>query len=186
MKRILLLIAIFLGLTTHAVSEPGPVERWLMDAPASLFSFGLHLTDLEVDKIAQEFQTNAERDGVELTRGTLATGSAKYEWDQNRVILEIQLWNIIDATEENCRAVLARLRSRGLINPTTGTYQFDGDHSSYVEAFLPIGYALKNEPENMLQRLDDIFVVRATLVKDYKPFRCRGPLVSNQVLIESY
>ncbi len=111
---------------------------------------------------------------------------AFYAWDKNR----IQLWALshrrqVAATKDKCTELMEAIRQHGLVDPDTGNPYLD-EGSRYSEFFQPFGYSLKEEPEKLRQKLDQIFEVHVRIdEKSGNKIYCKGPLLSNKVFIET-
>ena len=171
MKRLAVSAFLCFAVTSQLHAEPGPIGRYLMSKEVSLFSFGL----FQLERFIKELETEHD-----------AKFWAKYIWDENR----IHLWALsyerqIAATKDECTELMRAIRKHGFVNPDTGKLYLD-DGSTYSGFFQPIGYILKDEPENLRQKLDQIFEVHVRIEdKSGNKIHCTGPLISNKVFIET-
>ena len=111
---------------------------------------------------------------------------AVYVWEKNRIRLSaLSFERQVAATKEKCTELMRAIREHGLVNPNTGKPYLD-DGSAYSEFFQPVGYVLKDEPENLRQKLEQIFEVHVRIHdKSGNKIYCKGPLLSNKVFIET-
>ena len=170
MKRLAVSAFLCFAVTSQLHAEPGPIGRYLMSKEVSLFSFGL----FRLDGYMKELETKQ-----------LAEFWAAYVWDENRIRLwAMSLHKQVAATKDNCTNLMRAIRNHGLVDPTGKPYLDVG--SKYSGFFQPIGYSEKNEPENLRQKMDQIFVVHVRIHdKSGNKIYCKGPLLSNKVFIET-
>ncbi len=171
MKRLAVSAFLCFAVTSQLHAEPGPIGRYLMSKEVSLFSFGLFQLDLFIKELETEH----------------AAGFwAGYVWDKNR----IRLWALsverqVAPTKDDCTELMRAIREHGLVNPNSGKLYLD-EGSRYSGFFQPIGYVLKDEPENLRQKLEQIFEVHVRIHdKSGNNIYCKGPLLSNKVFIET-
>ena len=171
MKRLVVSAFLCFAVTSQLHAEPGPIGLYLMSKEVSLFSFGLFRLNEYIDELETEHAANF---------------LASYVWDENR----IRLWAVsfnrqISATKDNCTELMRAIRVHGSVNPNTGKPDFDDD-SKYSGFFQPMGYSEKNEPENLRQKMDQIFEIHVRINdKSGNTIYCKGPLFSNKVFIET-
>lgn len=144
-------------------AEPGPVGRWLMDEPASLWDLGMARLKEHI------FGWKGAHPLASYTKGV------NYDWDQNRITISISK-NKEKFEKEKCAFILNRVRTSGGIKD--GKPDTLLGHSYFSNLFSHIGYTHEKTPENYLQRLDKIFRVKVFL----KNGSCEGKLISNEVL----
>jgi hypothetical protein len=160
------------GLSPPCSAEPNSVVNYLIRQEVSLFSFGVFRLDAEVRSLASDHP---------------AYFSADYDWDANRIRLHaLSLAGSMGPTQENCRKLIRAMRSRGRIDPDTGNPIIATmKNSSYANLFEPIGFSLKNAPEERLQKIDQIIELHADIYsEDGQHVACHGPLRSTDVLFE--
>ena len=75
-----------LAAVTSARAEPGPVGRWLMNEPASLFDLGMIRLNME----AKTWERPHDTFNIEMKEayGGIPLYFAKYDWDENRIAVE--------------------------------------------------------------------------------------------------
>ena len=167
MKRLAVSAFLCFAVTSQLHAEPGPIGRYLMSKEVSLFSFGLFQLDGYMKRL--------------MTTEPTARFWAEYVWDENR----IHLWALshrrqVAATKDNCTQLMRTIRIHG------GAVPAEGESSAYSWFFRPIGYVVKDEPENLLQKLDQIFEIHVRILdKSGNKIYCKGPLLSNKVFIET-
>ena len=170
MKRLAVIVFLCFAVTSQLHAEPDPIGRYLMSKEVSLFSFGLHQLDEFIEKLETEHA---------------ADFWAVYVWDENRIRLWALSLRQAAATKDKCTELMQAIRAHGGVDPDTGKTYFDED-SAYSRFFQPIGYGNKAEPENLRQKMDQIFVVHVRVNdKSGNQIYCKGLLLSNKVFIET-
>ncbi|RWD65293.1 hypothetical protein [Mesorhizobium sp.] len=126
------------------------------------------------------------RRGLELAAplsGKMAYGSsATYDWDRNRIQVNLYRWNADPSGwdfEEECKQVLASLRKQALIDASTGRPQSPLQESSFASEFLPEGYSTKALSDTTGSEIDAIIElnVRFTTADYRSSFECTAPLL---------
>lgn len=144
-------------------AEPGPVGKWLMEKPASLWDLGM----LRLEEFVFGWK------GAH----PLANYSVRvsYDWDQNRIMIEFFVEE--EFKKEKCAYIISRTRHSGGIDED-GKLSTTLNQSYYASFFSHMGYKTNEAPENYLRRLDKIFRVKVL----FKNGSCEGKLLSNKVL----
>jgi hypothetical protein len=142
-------------------AEPGPVGRWLMTEPASLWELGMSrlqsllLTGLPGDHPLARLWRNAY-----------------YSWDENRIYVTVASDERYE--EARCSYFVGELRS--LANVKDGK-PLNGESSLFANQFAR-GFSTHDEPEDYTERLDEIMVLRV----DMDGGACHGRLLSDEVV----
>jgi hypothetical protein len=142
-------------------AEPGPVIRWLMAEPASLWELGMfRLQSL----LLAEF-----RGDHPLAR---VWRDARYDWAENRIHVSIATDERYE--EARCARLVGELRS--LANVKDGK-PLNGESSLFANQFAR-GFSTPDEPDDYTKRLDGIMVLRVGMDGG----SCRGRLLSDEVV----
>lgn len=165
--------------TGAAWAEPGPVGRWLMNQPVSLFSLGLYKVEKDIERAAEQVKYSHARE-------SLASGGARYEWDDNRIVLYGRF--IMQAVSNKdgqriCKAFIDEVRYFGGVNPDTGQLNSQGLSSWYALEFDHIGYGVQG-PADWRTKLDRIFVIEVEIMGVEGLFRCHAPLLGSTFSIQ--
>lgn len=162
--RLIASIAVFVPLlssATMAKAEPGPVGRWLMETPATLWEFGLFRLQEQV------FGWKGKHPLADTARGV------HYDWDRNRITVSISVTKPI--SKQKCKNFLNEIRKSAWIydgNPPA----FAG-YSTFANSFRR-GFTNGTEPKDFLKKIDEIIRVEVSS----KNASCEGRLVSKEVL----
>ena len=159
-------------------AEPGPMVRWLINKPASLFDIGMLLSRLDLEEL-KDYEELQDRGGHLLF-------FPRYDWDKNRIYL---MGSIFDASPETdgklfCKLLISKVRKIGGVLDDGKV--FGNSHSGFAANFGHIGYTAKDEPDDYLRKLDHIIEVEGyvDIEGSSAAIRCHGPLVSNKVYFE--
>ena len=163
-------------LSNPAIAEPGPIGRWLMNEPLSLWDKGMFAAMEDVKETVE---------GMKATYGVHASGGVGYSWDNN----EIELWaNVRELrgahTHEHCN----RMR-RAFINRIT-----DLSHSSQPwpdpdiplklthwkvhEWFSHYGYVSGDRDKKLSEKLARIIFVKIIVGNSKTGVVCRDRITS--------
>ncbi len=145
-------------------AEPGPVGKWLMNEPASLWDVGMYRLEEYVHgwKGAHPLASYISR--------------IRYDWDQNRIIIDIFVRKE-DFEKEKCASIIKEVRDSGGVGEDGKPFTPCG-YSYYSHLFSHLGFKNKDQPENYRQRLDKIFRIKV----QFAIGSCEGKLLSNEVL----
>lgn len=162
MIRIWAFLAIVLfSVPIHA--EPGPVGKWLMNEPVSMFTFGM----AQLRQHVYGWKGTHPLAGVSI--------GVNYDWDENRITISL-IRSEEPFDKEKCKQLLESARMQG------GVY--DGklfryrENSFYSDSFSPIGYVDKGAPKDYLKRIDEIIRIKVS----FDGGGCEGRLVSSEIL----
>ena len=110
---------------TSARAEPGPVEQWLMNEPASLFDLGMLRVELQLDEL-KDYDELKDRLGALLFYSS-------YNWDKNRIYLSGAIFGASPEIDGKhfCKLIISNVRKIGGIKNDGSTY---GDHSIFDRA----------------------------------------------------
>jgi hypothetical protein len=143
-------------------AEPGPVGRWLMTEPASLWELGMsRLQSLLLTGLPGDHPlAHVWRD-------------ARYDWAGNRIHVSV-------ATDERygearCSHLMGELRA--LANVEDGR-PLDGVSSLFANQFAR-GFSTPDEPDDYTKRLDEIMVLQVGM----NGGSCHGRLLSDEVVV---
>ncbi len=97
-------VALLFCLMTPARAEPGPVGKWLMNEPLTLWDHGMMSMDRDAEQAAEDIKKN---DGRWIAW-------ARYDWDNNEIEVTLDVAGLDGtATHDTCndtrRAFLAKL-----------------------------------------------------------------------------
>ena len=169
-------------------AEPGPIGRWLMDEPASLFDLGM--LRLEMDAWRWERPHYTYNVQMKAAYGTYPTYTVGYDWDENRIVVRgWMLQNINERTdaESACKKILSHISDMAGVVSDTGKLRHPGMTASrFADYFSHIGYLEAGEPEDYRSRLDQIFVIKGSVVhsEDGQYVACSRRLLSTKVNFE--
>ncbi len=160
---------IFLTSATIARAEPGPVVRWLLHEPASLFDIGMI-------KLNRTLKRRFVENGLHAY--------AIYHWHKNRIIL--------NATREVkhsssariiCSSLIERFRIVGDVNKGAPRNK---KQSHYSILFTHAGGEVSDQPANYFAKLDQIMEleVRVRALDTGEEIFCNGPLLSEDVFFK--
>ena len=165
LKRILvsvfLLIASVIPFQHSAQAEPGDVQRWLMRTPTSLWTFGL--SELRATVYGWEGDSTI----AQSAKGVV------YEWDKNRLVIFIINENKV-FSESLCGSIIDELRAKGYVSEGE---LFGGLESSLYAQSFQRGFSSGDEPDNYLQKIDNIIELRVQL----EGGNCKGDLLSTSI-----
>jgi hypothetical protein len=165
-------------------AEPGPVVKWLMNEPASLFDVGMLLLSQEASewvrfKFVKEFAAKY---------GGQTFFLVDYDWDENRIYVSGYLTaDIVGRTEQKaaCKALIIFMSDLAGVDATTGRAYSALNSSSFSEHFGHADYEKTSQPKDYRSRLDQIFVLRAFIGPPAKQgTKCRRALISNEIYFE--
>ena len=169
-------------------AEPGPIVSWLMGEPASLFDIGMLRLEMELSTWGENDVANAE--GI---YGLSGHYSAKYDWAQNRIIidglflpdLKPQVPLNTQTVRPICKRILTTLALHVNVDPEGALFP-NNEGSALAVLFAHNGYRTRNQPPGYLRRLDKIFVLQAKVPFDPEGNYqfCKRSLLSSQVLYE--
>ena len=169
--------------STSIRAEPGPVRRYLMNEPISLFDLGM----LKLEVRALDWSNGRALEEMVAQYGTSSPlFTVRYDWDENRIYVQGHVFEIVDDTATQklfCNKLIEFISKWAGVDPQTGEV-FAGvqGYSQFAGEFSHMGYSNRNEPEDYLSRLDKIFVIKGFVGR--KPVRCVRALLSNKVYFE--
>ena len=169
---------------TSIRAESGPVGRYLMNEPISLFELGM----LKLETSALRWVTQGELDEMEAeyeARGVFF--SVRYDWDENRIYVQGHIIEFEGDTATQkllCNKLIKLISDMAGVDPKTGEVfsELTGGYSLFAGEFAHMGYSTQTEPEDYRTRLDKIFVIKGFVGR--KPMRCIRALLSNKVYFE--
>lgn len=178
MKKALLSGLLLLGLGSVVSAEPSPNVTMLMNEPVSQFSIGMYRLRMAVEA---EYGHGTKRFdfGEPVEGGSSFTANASYDWDRNRIVIEIDSLNLSVDPEEECAHVVNVIRWDGRPEPHTPK------KSSFAQHFLPDGYpsAKLEDAAKELDQIIEIKYVNMAILREV-PFTCTAPLIGTGYTIQ--
>ena len=161
------------GLATRSLAEPGPIGRWLMDQPVSLWDQGLS----RMQERANDATASMSRD---MKIGAFAV--LRYDWDNNEIGIDVFVMdNFNPGTLENCNKH-RRSFIQGLmgvppehLNQRTAETIFPIQVNSWFSHF---GYKGNSRDENLAKKLARIIFVQVRLTTEDSIVICRDRILS--------
>lgn len=164
MKRTVIAATLAVALAGPAAAEPGPVGRWLMDQPVTLWDRGMDRALAEVERAvgavhAAGFTTNSPGRYVE------------YHWDNNEIVLSLLVFEDRGPiTHERCNE-LRRGFVRALVYgraTTAKPHKFNAQTKGFlVDAinrwFSHSGYRMKDRDEKLGEKMARIIFAEVHL-----------------------
>ena len=166
-------------------AEPGPVIGYLMNSPASVFSFGMYQLRLEVEKSGLQLQR--------IFRARVTT-SASYDWDRNRIriayVVAAPPNTAKETNRKRCSALINAIKKRAGIDPATGKPLRPSimPHSRFAALFQEIGFEKDDAPKGYERKIDLVTEIAALVGTDKQGKRqstavnCQAALTSPKVL----
>lgn len=158
--RLIAVAAIVGALTVLAMparAEPGPIGRWLMEEPYSLWDRGMEKASEATHRAIIELANDP---------GATLSGSAYYDWDDNEITLQasVHYWGG-DLSHEDCN----RMR-RGLLRQMVGVPVSSEDFESEVYTiisywFSHFGWQRVNRDEELAMKMARIMFVSFTFFR---------------------
>ena len=164
-------VALFYCLMTPARAEPGPIGKWLMSEPLTLWDHGI----MNIERDAKQAAEN-----IKETDGRWVAW-ARYNWDNNEIDITLFVVGFNDAiTHETCndtrRSFLASLlNAYGLYSEEKAAelaYQAIGWWFSHK------GFKSKSRDEKLEEKLARIVFVAVRLRKDNGGITCRDRITT--------
>ena len=161
-------------LAMPSIAEPGPIGRWLMGEPLSLWDKGM----FEANEAARRAATF-----VGSHRGELAWGSASYNWNNNEIDLFFNVQGFRDdPTHEKCN----ELRRYFIGHVAAGAHFMHDEEQSRArvqhtidEWFSHYGYRDKQRDEELAEKITRILFVRVNLWSKGGTVTCRDRILSS-------
>lgn len=171
-KRALLTVLIIFLISANSNAEPGNVQRWLMDTPVSLWTFGMSELNNSVSELGENgLYFNTENGSNRVT----SIASAYYEWEKNRIIISAHFLSGDRNYEKTfCETYLNKLREHGAVHD--GEVAEPMSQSLYSQNFLR-GFTDGSEPANYTTKIDEIIEISVT----FHDGTCRGSLLATDI-----
>ena len=88
LSKITLLVATLAAsapmMASSAGAEPGPIGKWLMEQPLTVWDIGMTKAGDQAKRAS---------DGMPTKSGMPAFAWAKYDWDNNEIDIHLSIWN---------------------------------------------------------------------------------------------
>lgn len=168
MRAILLVACVLVAGSVKA--EPGPVTRWLMDEPLTLWDWGMHQAKRESKQAAEYVWKDFGEKGFVL-------GGAYYDWDNN----EITLWVVdlnyaAETNHENCnkvrRAFIAALIARNY-SLKNADAALSALRIKIDRWFSHFGYENNERDNKLVEKMSRIIFVETQLSNTDRKITCR-------------
>ena len=164
--------------SSPAASEPGPIGRWLMKEPVSLWDKGVSEASEMADSAAE---------GIGAHRGERAWGWAAYDWEDNEITLNFNVTGYKgDPTHKECN-MLRRYFIGWLAH---GDYSYTGTNEERSRRGIlraisqwfghSGGYRNRDRDKNLEEKLARIIFVRVRLWNPIKSVTCGDRIMSRE------
>lgn len=176
------LILLLLEVTcSHANADPTRIPRWLMNEPISMFDWGILQTEQRLSSLNM-YSNFTNR---------FISGSVSYDWDADRLRLEVSFWG--SGTESECIENL-KIAKANFVGYST---KFSNNNRTLTSA-APLTFAglfghpgFKNgaQPKDLGEQLANISTLEATIwvlqgKDDSLPkVRCQTTFKSQEILV---
>ena len=183
MRTIIAAAALAVMLAGSAEAEPGPIGQWLMNQPVTLWDRGMDRALSAAERAATA--------GARPAR-TFREGHAYYDWNTNRITLQMNVIGEAGAgTHERCnelrRAFLSALmfgiptlldgsaKSLSAAQKKYLTEKIDGWFSHY-------GYRKQDRDEQLGGKMARIVLVEVVVLDEFakRTFECRAPIFETE------
>ncbi len=164
-------------------AEPGPVVKWLINEPASLFDIGMSRLATETTRWGRAKEIAELREQL----GALIVFWSTYNFPDNRIFLSGLIQDIGDLLADRkaiCRKLIDFMSIQALVDPKAGQLMPGVETSGFSIYFQHLGYVNKSAPSNYQSRLDRIFILEALVGDSPQQTICRRSLMSNKVYFE--
>ncbi len=164
-------LAVLCGLMSAVRAEPGPVGRWLMNEPVTLWDLGLMNMEQDAEQAAEHIKTSDD--------GWIAW--ARYNWDNNEIEIRLIAVGFNGAiSHETCndtrRAFLAALISAyGMYNEKKAG---ELAHQAIGWWFSHKGFESKSRDEKLEEKLARIIFVEVRLHNNDGGVSCRDRITT--------
>ena len=170
---------------TSIRAEPGPVGRYLMKEPISLFDLGM----LKLEMLASNWPNRQAIKEIKAQYGVQPVFIVYYNWDENRIYVQGHIHDFVGDTAKRkliCGRLIAFISDIAGVDPQRGEiYSQLPGYSLFADEFEHRGYSNQAAPKDYKSRLDKIFVIRVFVGEvQEKPISCIRPLLSNAVYFE--
>ncbi len=161
------------GLATRSLAEPGPIGRWLMDQPVSLWDQGLSRMQERAKDATASMSQNMKISAFAVLR---------YDWDNNEIGINVFVVdNFNPGTHENCNKH-RRSFIQGLMGvPPEHLNQQTAETIFPVQVdlwFSHFGYKKNSRDEKLAEKLSRIIFVQVRLTAKDRIVICRDRILS--------
>ena len=162
--RSTLMLACVLGALAMPVrAEPGPIGRWLMNTPLTLWDWGMMRADQAAEKAALQTQRFVVGDGE-------WSSSAWYSWENNEIEIVVDVASLTaDMSHEGCNEA-----RRSFIGVLSGAWNLRDEQLARQRMsetigrwFSHEGFQRENRDEDLAEKLTRIVFVKVRLWGDY-------------------
>ena len=146
-------------MASSAGAEPGPIGKWLMEQPLTVWDIGM-------TKAGD--QAKRARDGMPTKSGMPEFAWAKYDWDNNEIDIHLSIWNYRgEMTHEKCNELRGSfLDGLGLYPRSFGEDDWrEGILSRIRQWFSHEGFQNKSRDENLAEKMSTIIFVQVKMSK---------------------
>ena len=160
-----------LSVTAESIAEPGPIGRWLMTTPMSLWDKGMF-----------EVGNTVKRATEHIASGYDARGGVNYDWDNNEINIWLSVHNYPnDLSHENCNKI-----RRTFIGHIASAKGEDDDniaalllYASIASWFSHIGYKTPHPgpSKNLGAPMSRIIFVKTELSTKGETISCRDRIM---------
>ncbi|TQV80346.1 hypothetical protein [Denitrobaculum tricleocarpae] len=183
--RTLLALFFCASLTGATRADPGPVVRWLMNEPASLFDVGIMRINNRLNGIQEAL---GDQIGYPIALFSW------YDWEQNRIFIEgrnqspqpredVLLFKL--NARKACGVFFASVRYNAGMRYVGKNLMLPDDKASIMaNQFGHDGYTTSTEPTDYAARIDRIFVIRFEYTEESgnseskgRKYICEAPLL---------
>jgi hypothetical protein len=159
-----------------ASASPSEVSQYLMRTPVSMMTYGVN----ELSHLLNEEPK------------TLAVGNIFVKYDYDADIIRIEPWCFrcgLEATEEACGKLINEIRSYAQVSNGKPLVP---DGSSFSFFFKQTGYGPADEPKELRQQIDKMFVISVFIIQENagpKPpedhsIKCEAPLLGTSYSVK--
>lgn len=184
MKKVVLLLVVLFPL--NAFASPDKTVTYLMNQPLSLFDSGMIRLNSRVEDFAHYIKNGYKNYGLgkfsEIMDSSDLDSSAEYDWDSNRIIINV---NLMVRYHKTFQANQLKELSRIIIKRFKYILGYSPDYHRRVinrGFFSHQGYQMKNNPKNLMEDLDNITQIKFTVMQlNAKDFTAVSKLTSKEV-----
>ena len=174
MRAILRYACVLSLLCGPVASEPGPIGRWLMNEPVSLWDRGIVAARETAERAAETIGSEGH--------GAPPLSGARYEWDKNEIIIVFHIREFVGVvTHENCnrmrRAFIGALTG-GAHTSGSGGYSKELIHSAVGHWFSHEGYQSKGQDKKLAEKLTRIVFVETIVRNKQARLVCKERIMS--------
>jgi len=175
--RAILVVVTFVILATPLHAEPGPVGRWLMNEPFTLWDHGMENADEAAEEAGNKVIKNIEVSDVHFA-------GASYDWDNNEIEIYFGVLGFGGGISHD---ICNRLRRDFLFRITQTRPSYDEEqhkvfvHSQIDAWFSHSGFQRKSCDEELAEKMARIIFVGVRLWPDSvnsKGIECRARILT--------